>query len=99
MNFNSTRALEPTGGKTPYHYALSGGPASIDADTGVITSRDQPGQVIATITDAFGCTAEARVTLGGDTLWYVGGSSMAVPSAQVYKSTDGAMWTLAGSLP
>ena len=99
INFNSTRQLEPTGGDAPYHYALTGDGATVGATDGVVTARDQPGQVTVTVTDDRGCSAEARFDVGGDTLWYVGGSSMAVPQAQVYKSTDGATWTLAGSLP
>ena len=99
INFNSTRQLGPTGGVGAYHYTLAGDGATVGATNGVVASRDQPGQATVTITDDVGCTAEARIDIGGDALWYVGGSSMGVPSAQVYKSTDGATWTLAGSLP
>ena len=99
LNFNSTRQLEPTGGAVPYHYTLTGTGATVGAADGVVAARDQPGQVTVTVTDDVGCSTEARIDVGGDTLWYVGGSTMGVPSAQVYKSTDGASWTLAGSLP
>lgn len=99
MNFNSTRQLEPTGGAAPYHYALTGDGATVDATSGLVVSRDQPGQVTVTVTDDRGCSAQTSIDVGGDTLWYVGGSSMSVPQAQVYKSSDGATWTLAGALP
>ena len=99
INFNSTRALTAADGLEPYAFAVTGDGLTVDPATGVIASRDQVGQATVTVTDDLGCTAEAHVDIGGDTLWYVGGSSMSVPSAQVYKSTDGATWTLAGSLP
>jgi hypothetical protein len=99
INFNSSRTLAADGGVAPYHYALIGTGATIDADTGVLVARDQPGNVTVTASDDVGCSAQVDLDVGGDTLWYVGGSSNAVPSAQVWKSTDGAGWTLAGSLP
>ena len=99
LNFNSTRAFEGAFGQEPYEFRFTGTGAALDAGGATLRARDQPGAGIVTVTDDVGCTAEANVDIGGDTLWYVGGSSMSVPSAQVYKSTDGATWTLAGSLP
>ncbi|MBL9018028.1 MAG: hypothetical protein JNL83_27835, partial [Myxococcales bacterium] len=89
MNFNSTRAFAGTGGQAPYQYRFTGTGATLDAGSDTLRARDQPGTGTVTVTDGAGCTAEASVEIGGDTLWYVGGSSMGVPSAQVYKSTDG----------
>lgn len=97
LNFHSQRAIQASGGIEPITFTLTG-IGTIDT-LGVVTADDAAGTATIIATDAGGCTAQTTLELGGDTLWYVGGSSMAVPSAQVWKSTDGHAWTLAGTLP
>ena len=98
MNFHSERAIVAAGGLEPYTFSATD-PATIDRATGVLATSGQSGTTRVTVADDAGCTAEAELTIGGSTLFYAGGTSMSVPSSQVWKSTDGIAWTLAGSLP
>lgn len=97
LNFHSRRAIQASGGSEPIAFVLNG-TGTIDA-LGVVTADHTAGLATITATDAGECTAQASLEIGGDMLWYVGGSSSAVPSPQVWKSTDGHAWTLAGALP
>ncbi len=97
LNFHSQRSIQSSGGTAPVTFTLSGS-GTIDA-AGVVSAGGDPGIATILAADAGGCTAEATLEIGGDTLWYVGGTSMSVPSPQVWRSTDGLAWTLAGTLP
>lgn len=97
LNFNSSRPVQSSGTELPIAWSITG-PAKIDA-LGTVGAGDQPGTATITATDDAGCEATATLEIGGDTLWYVGGSSMSVPSAQIWTSTDGLAWTLTGTLP
>ncbi|MBA3462751.1 MAG: exo-alpha-sialidase [Deltaproteobacteria bacterium] len=98
MNVNSERALVVAGGLEPYTFSATG-PAAIEPSTGVLTTTGATGTVMVAVADDAGCTADASLTVGGSTLFYAGGTSNSVPSDQVWRSTDGITWTLAGSLP
>jgi N-acetylneuraminic acid mutarotase len=102
INYNTHRTLETAGGRAPLQFtATPSAPnvvASIDT-TGTLITRDEPGTVTVDVTDADGCTASRDFTVGGDTLFYVGGSTSSGPSAQVFRSTDGTTWSVAGTLP
>lgn len=91
LNFHSQRSVQIVGGTDPVQLSVSA-IASIDA-TGVVTSRGIAGPATVTAVDAGGCTAEVTLEIGGDTLFYVGGTLNAVPSADVLTSTDGLAWT------
>jgi hypothetical protein len=100
VNFHSKRTLEATMGLPPYRFAVvAGDAASIDAETGELVSGGQPGVVQIAVSDAEQCEANVEVTVGGDRLWYVGGSSNAVPQRDVWSSTDGVTWAHVGMLP
>lgn len=101
-NLNSKTTLNASGGYPPYHFAfVDAGPNStaLDPDTGQLTVGDELGKGTVELTDAGGCTARAEVTVGGSTLFYVGGTFNSVPTREVWRSTDGHAWELAGELP
>lgn len=91
LNFHSQRAVQIVGGTDPVELSVSA-IASIDA-TGLVTSRGIAGPATVAAVDAGGCTAEATVEIGGDTLFYVGGTFNTMPSADVLSSVDGLAWT------
>lgn len=102
INYNTHRVLETTGGRAPLHFTATPSAmnvASIDESTGELVACDEPGTVDVTVTDADGCSANATFAVGGDAFYYIGGTSMAVPTANVYRSTDGQTWSLVGALP
>lgn len=101
MNFHSVRSFTATGGLPPYAYSTTALAtlATLDPVSGVVTTYDQPGEIELDATDALGCTARAMIPVGGATLWYVGGSSNAVPSRDVFSSADGLTWNRVGMLP
>ena len=102
INFNTHRTLETTGGRAPLRFTATpsaANVATIDETTGELIAHDEPGTVMVAVTDADACSATATYTVGGDSLFYIGGSSNSVPSALVYRSTDGQTWTNVGSLP
>lgn len=97
LNYHSQRAIQIVGGTDPIELAITG-PATIDA-VGVVSALAASGTATITATDAGGCTAQASLEIGGASLWYVAGSSMTVPSPQVWRSDDGLAWSNVGSLP
>jgi plastocyanin len=56
-----------TGGQPPYTYSVLGGGGTVDPDTGVFTAGLSAGETTVRVTDAYGNTedAEISVTLGG----------------------------------
>ncbi len=101
-NVNSKTLLTPSGGYPPYQFAFVGDPpnaTALDADTGELTTGDDLGRGVVEVTDIGGCTVQAQVGVGGDTLFYVGGTFNQVPTNEVWRSTDGVTWDLAGTLP
>lgn len=102
INFNTHRTLETTGGRAPLRFTATpsaANVATINDTTGELIAGDEPGTVTVGVTDADACAATATYSIGGDSLFYIGGSSNSVPSALVYRSTDGQTWTNVGSLP
>lgn len=100
VNFNSTLTFTAEGGQPEYTFRIAGdGDAEIDAVTGALRAGPEAGPTTVEVVDAVGCRAIADVTIGGDTLWFAGGSTASVPSREVWRSTDGTDWTLAGQLP
>lgn len=97
-NFHSTATFTADGGRAPYVFALVSGPGSVDVDGGY-TSADQAGTATIEVVDAFGCSAQTTIEVGGDSLFYVGGTSMSVPTNEVLRSDDGITWTVVGTLP
>jgi hypothetical protein len=98
LNFNSQRAIQIIGGTDPVELAITG-PATIDA-VGVVSALASPGTAMITATDAGGCTAQTQLLIGGDSLWFVGGTGMAGAVTTTYRSDDdGITWTAAGALP
>ncbi len=98
VNIDSHVAFAPSEGTAPYTYALTG-VGSIDA-LGRYLSPHTAGAATVTVTDGRGCTAIASLTVGGSELWFIGGALLSdVPTSQVWRSTDGLAWTLAGNLP
>ncbi len=98
MNVHSTATFVAGGGRAPYEFSLVSGPGTIAID-GVFTSASQPGTATIEARDAFGCAAQTTIEVGGDSLFYVGGTSMSVPTDQVLRSDDGLTWTVVGNLP
>ncbi len=97
LNFHSQRAIQIAGGTPPVDFAITG-PATIDPE-GTVAALDDAGTAMITAVDAGGCTAETTLAIGGDALFFVGGTLSGVPSSQVWRSTDGLTWTNVGSLP
>lgn len=91
LNFNSQRAVQIAGGTAPVSLTISS-LATIDG-SGVVTSREEPGTATIDAIDAGGCTAQATLQIGGNTLFYVGGTLNAVPTNDVLASSDGIAWT------
>ena len=100
VNFNSQIAFSAGGGDPEYVFSIRGdGDATIDGSTGELRAGPEAGSAIVEVVDAVGCRAAADVVIGGDRLWFVGGSTASVPSGQVWRSTTGTDWTLVGQLP
>ena len=100
VNFHSTRTLEGVTGLPPERVASVAGDGAVsDEETGVLATLGQPGVVQIEVTDAEQCTANVELAIGGDRLWYVGGTSNSVPQRDVLSSTDGVSWTRVGMLP
>ncbi len=101
VNLNSGLTFVAEGGVPGYTFAFDGDPggATIEPTTGRVRAGPEPGTAIVQVTDAVGCRATADLTIGGATLWYAGGSTMAVPSREVWRTNDGLAWSLAGTLP
>jgi len=97
-NFHSSAAFVADGGRAPYAFTLVSGPGSVDP-SGTFTSTDQGGTATVEAVDSFGCSAQASIEIGGDSLFYVGGTSNSVPTDQVLRSDDGLTWTVVGNLP
>jgi len=97
-NFNSRVAFTADGGRPPYVFTLDAGPGAIAVD-GDFTSADQPGTATISARDSFGCSAQTTLEVGGDSLFYVGGASNAVPTREVLRSDDGTTWSVVGMLP
>lgn len=97
LNFHSQRAIQIVGGTEPVELSVTG-PASID-DLGVVSAGGDAGTAMISAVDAGGCTAQTSLQIGGDALFFVGGTLSGVPSAQVWRSADGIAWTNIGSLP
>lgn len=101
-NLNSKTMLHASGGYPPYQFAFADqAPSStaLDADTGQLTVGDDVGKVTVEVSDVGGCTARTEIEIGGDTLFYVGGTFNMVPKNEVWRSVDGRAWELAGTLP
>lgn len=101
-NLNSKTMLAPSGGYPPYQFAfVDTAPTgvAVDADTGELVAGDSVGEGVVEVTDVGGCTVQTPIQIGGSTLFYVGGTSNSVPTDEVWKSTDGVTWELAGTLP
>lgn len=95
INFNSHRQLIADGATS----FTTSDPALADVDNnGMLRVFDEAGQVTITAANDE-CVAEATLDIGGTSFFYVGGSSMAVPTRDVLRSEDGATWTLVGQLP
>lgn len=100
VNFNSRLTFSADGGEPGYQFAIvTDGKASIEAATGELTAGAHAGTATVEVKDAAGCRASVDVVIGGDTLWFAGGSTAAVPSREIWRSTNGIDWTLAGLLP
>lgn len=100
VNFNSKINFAADGGEPGYEFStIGGGDAAIDASTGELRAGSEAGSTIVEVVDAAGCRAAADVVIGGDALWFAGGSTAAVPSREVWRSTNGTDWTLVGQLP
>ncbi len=97
-NFNSRVSFTADGGRPPYVFTLESGPGAIAVD-GELTTADQPGTAKVSVSDGFGCSAQMGLEVGGDSLFYVGGASNAVPTRDVLRSDDGTTWTVVGQLP
>jgi hypothetical protein len=97
-NFHSHVTLAAAGGRAPYEITLDAGPGTVSVD-GVFAATDQPGIATITARDVFGCSATTMIDVGGDSLFYVGGASNAVPTREVLRSDDGLTWTVVGILP
>jgi hypothetical protein len=99
VNLHSKVTFTAVGGRPPYQYTLVSGPDGwVDTD-GTYFSIDQSGTATIEAVDVFGCSARASVAVGGDSLFYVGGTSMSVPTNEVLRSDDGITWTVVGTLP
>lgn len=98
MNVHSKVELVAEGGRAPYEFRLVSGPGNVSID-GYLASSDQTGTATVEAVDTFGCSAQASIAIGGDSLFYVGGTSMSVPTDQVLRSDDGLTWTVVGNLP
>lgn len=95
INFNTHRQLAAAGATS---FVSSDSTLADVDDNGMLRSFDKAGQVtITAATDE--CTAEATLDVGGASFFYVGGSTMAVPTRDVLRSEDGATWTIVGQLP
>ena len=100
VNLNSRVTFAADGGVPDYLYSLTdGGGATIDPATGELQAGPDPAVPTVEVADAAGCRATADVVVGGDTLWFAGGSTAAVPSKEVWRTTNGIDWILAGQLP
>jgi hypothetical protein len=97
-NVHSYITFAATGGRPPYEFEVVAGPGAIDVD-GKFASADQTGTATIEVKDAFGCTAQTTLEVGGTSMFYVGGTSMSVPTDQVLRSDDGITWTVVGNLP
>lgn len=97
-NLHSEAVFTASGGRPPYEFTLVSGPGTVSVD-GQFVAADQPGVATVQAVDSFGCAAQTTLDVGGDSLFYVGGASNAVPSAQVLRSDDGLTWTTVGMLP
>jgi len=100
VNFNAHRTLTTTGGRDPVSYSIDNPLlAGLDTMTGELRAFTQAGRVVVTAEDANGCTADLPLTIGGDAIYYAGGSVASVPRREVYRSTDATNWTQVGLLP
>ena len=98
LNTGSKLVLSPPG-KPPFLYALVSGEGEVDAD-GTYWAPGHPTRASIRITDSVGCSLSAPVTVGGSTLWLLGGRDSAGKTLDtIYRSGDGRAWTLAGHLP
>lgn len=97
-NVHSKVTFTANGGRAPYEFRLVSGPGAISAG-GSFASAGQPGTATIEATDVFGCSAQASIAVGGDSLFYVGGTSSSVPTNQVLRSDDGITWSVVGTLP
>ena len=101
VNLNSRRTFAAQGGEPEYEFSVvgDGAGATIDPSTGELLTGPTAGIVTVAVVDAEGCQAEVEVVVGGDTMWFAGGSTAAVPNREVWRSTTGLDWTMVGLLP
>lgn len=100
VNLNSAITFAAEGGEPDYEFAIIGDDdATIDATSGELRAGAEAGTTTVEVVDAAGCRASVDVVIGGDVLWFAGGSTAAVPTREVWRSVNGIDWTMAGLLP
>jgi len=101
VNLNSLLTFTAEGGEPDYAFLVvgDGGGARIDAASGELRAGPGTGAATIEVVDGAGCRATADVLIGGDAMWFAGGSTAAVPSREVWRSMTGIDWTLVGQLP
>ncbi len=79
LRWNVNQQLTPLGGTAPYTYALTSGPGSVDASTGIYSSGGANGTAVVQVTDARGNTDSVNIgvafsplNLGNLRLWMRG---------------------------
>lgn len=99
INLNTSVPLTASGGVAPYFFALVVGNGELDADSGMYRSPAYAGNARLEVRDATGDTASHELSYGGDYLYAVGGHDGTTTRDDVWRSSDGAQWSVIGQLP
>jgi hypothetical protein len=93
INVNGRSVITAAGGTPSYSYAIVSGDGAIDAATGEFVAPNYGGAVVVRVTDAGDRTADVTLTVGGSTLFVLGGWG-GYTTDKVYRTTDGATWEM-----
>jgi alpha-tubulin suppressor-like RCC1 family protein len=80
----------PFGSAPFYTYAIVSGAGSIDANSGVYTAPATPGTVTVSVTDSFGYTSTANVTIVGPVEISPTSKTLAINNSAVFSASGGA---------
>ncbi len=92
MNVNSHTTLRASGGVPPYAFSIVSDGGRVNPDTGDLTTMNYGGEMTVRVTDTEATTADQTITVGGTSLFAIGGWG-GETNDHVSQTVDGSAWT------